>query len=203
MLQASHQSHRGGAPPSGGAVQGHPATWLGAAAAREVLAGLDRDLAGVTFADGSGLSRDGRLRADLLTDLLLEAWRGDRHPELREMYLGRPALGGHHGHHVRDQRAVWSATSGPCPRLRRGQAPAPWPGTVALAGVTSLLGQRDRVFAVLANDVPGEARICPPDVTSNCSRASPRRASDASRERIGLAPLQRCCAIPPGVRSST
>lgn len=162
MLQASHNLTAEVLHRQVALSKGHPATWLGAAAAaREVLAGLDRDLAGVTFADGSGLSRDGRLRVDLLTDLLLEAWRGDRHPELRVIYPG----GG----------LPWAGITGTMSAINEwfGQPPADrvrgyirakpgtLAGTVALAGVTSLPGQRDRVFAVLANDLPGEAPHLP------------------------------------------
>lgn len=64
----------------------------GAAAIRTRLDALGLPLDGVRFADGSGLSRDNRLTADLLTALLTEA-ASPAHPELRPVLTGLPVAG--------------------------------------------------------------------------------------------------------------
>jgi serine-type D-Ala-D-Ala carboxypeptidase/endopeptidase (penicillin-binding protein 4) len=72
---------------------GEPAGFEGAGAAiRTQLAKLDLPLDGVRFADGSGLSRDDRLTADLLTALLAQA-ASPSHPELRPILTGLPVAG--------------------------------------------------------------------------------------------------------------
>ncbi len=63
-----------------------------AKAIRAELKKLGLPLAGARFADGSGLNRDDRLSADLLTALLAKA--GDpAHPELRSVLTGLPVAG--------------------------------------------------------------------------------------------------------------
>lgn len=64
----------------------------GAAAIDKQLAKLQLPLKGARFNDGSGLNRDDRLTADLLTALLVKA--GDpAHPELRPVLTGLPVAG--------------------------------------------------------------------------------------------------------------
>ncbi|WP_280875647.1 D-alanyl-D-alanine carboxypeptidase/D-alanyl-D-alanine endopeptidase [Streptomyces pseudovenezuelae] len=64
----------------------------GAAAIASVLKKLGLPLKGARFNDGSGLDRDDRLTADLLTALLVKA--GDpAHPELRAVLTGLPVAG--------------------------------------------------------------------------------------------------------------
>ena len=64
----------------------------GAAAIRAQLKKLELPLQGAEFNDGSGLSRDDRLTAGLLTALLAKA--GDpAHPELRPILTGLPIAG--------------------------------------------------------------------------------------------------------------
>jgi len=64
----------------------------GAAAIHAQLTKLQLPLKGAVFNDGSGLDRDDRLTADLLTALLVKA--GDpTHPELRPVLTGLPIAG--------------------------------------------------------------------------------------------------------------
>ncbi|WP_406123716.1 D-alanyl-D-alanine carboxypeptidase/D-alanyl-D-alanine-endopeptidase [Streptomyces sp. NBC_00989] len=64
----------------------------GAAAIRAQLTKLQLPVRGAVFNDGSGLDRDDRLTADLLTALLVKA--GDpTHPELRPVLTGLPIAG--------------------------------------------------------------------------------------------------------------
>ncbi|WP_338896753.1 D-alanyl-D-alanine carboxypeptidase/D-alanyl-D-alanine-endopeptidase [Streptomyces sp. TG1A-60] len=64
----------------------------GAAAIKKQLKKLGLPLDGVEFADGSGLSRDNQLTADLLTALLAES-AAPSHPELRPVLTGLPVAG--------------------------------------------------------------------------------------------------------------
>ncbi|MFD7998701.1 D-alanyl-D-alanine carboxypeptidase/D-alanyl-D-alanine endopeptidase [Streptomyces mirabilis] len=72
---------------------GRPADFDGGAAAIDgELKKLGLPLSGAHFTDGSGLNRDDRLTADLLTALLVKA--GDpAHPELRPILTGLPVAG--------------------------------------------------------------------------------------------------------------
>jgi D-alanyl-D-alanine carboxypeptidase/D-alanyl-D-alanine-endopeptidase (penicillin-binding protein 4) len=72
---------------------GRPASFEGGAAAIDAeLKKLGLPLSGAHFTDGSGLNRDDRLTADLLTALLVKA--GDpTHPELRPILTGLPIAG--------------------------------------------------------------------------------------------------------------
>jgi D-alanyl-D-alanine carboxypeptidase/D-alanyl-D-alanine-endopeptidase (penicillin-binding protein 4) len=140
-----------------------PASFAGAAdAMRDVLAELGLPVAGVEFADGSGLSRGNRLTPRLLTGLLLLAAGAD-HPELTGIYSGLPVAG-------------WSGTlaeryrtPGPSETGSRSDGPPLEPaagagvvraktGTLyqvnALAGVVVTAGGRLLAFALLADQVP-------------------------------------------------
>ncbi|MFF4487781.1 D-alanyl-D-alanine carboxypeptidase/D-alanyl-D-alanine-endopeptidase [Streptomyces sp. NPDC001544] len=64
----------------------------GAAAIAARLRTLGLPVTGAVFHDGSGLNRDDRLTADLLTALLVEAG-SPRHPELRPVLTGLPVAG--------------------------------------------------------------------------------------------------------------
>ncbi|MCX5247979.1 D-alanyl-D-alanine carboxypeptidase/D-alanyl-D-alanine-endopeptidase [Streptomyces sp. NBC_00201] len=72
---------------------GKPASFAGGASAiAGALKRLEVPLKGAEFHDGSGLNRDDRLTADLLTALLVKA--GDpSHPELRPVLTGLPVAG--------------------------------------------------------------------------------------------------------------
>jgi D-alanyl-D-alanine carboxypeptidase/D-alanyl-D-alanine-endopeptidase (penicillin-binding protein 4) len=64
----------------------------GGEAIRAQLKKLELPVSGVSFKDGSGLNREDRLTADLLTALLVKA--GDpAHPELRPVLTGLPVAG--------------------------------------------------------------------------------------------------------------
>ncbi|MGW2567671.1 D-alanyl-D-alanine carboxypeptidase/D-alanyl-D-alanine endopeptidase [Streptomyces sp. NPDC001537] len=75
------------------AAAGQPASFDGGASAiAGALRKLGLPLEGAEFHDGSGLDRDDRLTADLLTALLVKA--GDpAHPELRPVLTGLPVAG--------------------------------------------------------------------------------------------------------------
>ncbi|MFJ1972311.1 D-alanyl-D-alanine carboxypeptidase/D-alanyl-D-alanine-endopeptidase [Streptomyces sp. NPDC087903] len=64
----------------------------GAAAVGARLKKLELPLSGAEFHDGSGLDRDDRLTADLLTGLLVKA-ADPAHPELRAVLTGLPVAG--------------------------------------------------------------------------------------------------------------
>lgn len=74
------------------ATGGQPSFDGGAAAIADRLKKLGLPLAGDRFHDGSGLNRDDRLTADLLTDLLALAG-SSAHPELRPVLTGLPVAG--------------------------------------------------------------------------------------------------------------
>lgn len=133
-------------------ARGEPASFAGAGEAMaQVLAELGLPAAGAepALADGSGLSRDNRVSARLLTDLLVLA-AGPRQDELGGLFAGLPVAG-------------WSGTL-----LDRHQSPPPelvaaegavraktgsLNGVDALAGVVVTAGGRSLAFAILANDV--------------------------------------------------
>src|SRR5690606_37435918 len=72
---------------------GKPGSFRGASeAVREQLAELGVPLTGSRFGDGSGLDRDDRATAGLLTDLLARAADPGR-PELRAVLTGLPVAG--------------------------------------------------------------------------------------------------------------
>jgi D-alanyl-D-alanine carboxypeptidase/D-alanyl-D-alanine-endopeptidase (penicillin-binding protein 4) len=72
---------------------GEPADFEGAGTAiRQRLDALGLPLTGAHFADGSGLDRDDRLTAGLLTALLAKA-AAPAHPELRPVLTGLPVAG--------------------------------------------------------------------------------------------------------------
>ncbi|MBA0053061.1 D-alanyl-D-alanine carboxypeptidase/D-alanyl-D-alanine-endopeptidase [Streptomyces sp. AJS327] len=74
-------------------ADGEPASFDGAAdAVRARLARLDLPLDGARFPDGSGLDRDARVSAALLTSILVRA-SGPDHPELRPLLTGLPVAG--------------------------------------------------------------------------------------------------------------
>ncbi len=74
------------------AAGGQPSFDGGAAAIAAQLKKLGLPLNGAQFHDGSGLDRDDKLTADLLTDLLATAG-SPSHPELRAVLTGLPVAG--------------------------------------------------------------------------------------------------------------
>ncbi|MGW7239664.1 D-alanyl-D-alanine carboxypeptidase/D-alanyl-D-alanine endopeptidase [Streptomyces sp. NPDC054804] len=74
-------------------ASGRPASFAGGAAAIHAqLAQLGLPMTGASFHDGSGLNRDDRLTANLLTALLVKAADADR-PGLRPVLTGLPVAG--------------------------------------------------------------------------------------------------------------
>ncbi|WP_228919797.1 D-alanyl-D-alanine carboxypeptidase/D-alanyl-D-alanine-endopeptidase [Streptomyces sp. DH20] len=125
---------------------GKPADFAGAGVAVTArLKQLKLPVKGIVIKDGSGLDRGGRLTADLLTALLVEA--GDpAHPELRSALTGLPVAG------------FTGTLSG---RYADGAAGVVRAKTGTLTGVNTLAGtvvDRDGrllAFAFLANDTTG------------------------------------------------
>jgi len=125
------------------AATGRPASFDGGAAAIAAqLKKLQLPLKGAQFHDGSGLNRDDRLTADLLTALLVKA--GDTtHPELRPVLTGLPVAG-----------FTGTLTS----RYTNGAAGVVRAKTGTLTGVNTLAGTvvdqdgRLLAFAFLASD---------------------------------------------------
>jgi D-alanyl-D-alanine carboxypeptidase/D-alanyl-D-alanine-endopeptidase (penicillin-binding protein 4) len=75
------------------AATGRPTDFAGAGRAiHDQLTGLGLPVAGAAFQDGSGLDRDDRLTAGLLTALLAKA-ADPAHPELRPVLTGLPVAG--------------------------------------------------------------------------------------------------------------
>ncbi|MFF3617675.1 D-alanyl-D-alanine carboxypeptidase/D-alanyl-D-alanine-endopeptidase [Streptomyces sp. NPDC002467] len=129
-------------------ASGQPASFEGAekaVAAR--LASLGVDVAGTRFADGSGLNREDKVYAGLLTGILTKA-AGTDHPELRPVLTGLPVAG-----FTGTLRARNSGSS-PAAGLLRAK-------TGTLSGVNSLSGTvvdrsgRLLAFAFLTKDTPG------------------------------------------------
>ena len=118
----------------------------GVSAVRQVLAGLGVPLAGDRWWDGSGLSRQNRVRPSTLVRVLQTAC-SPAHPELRSVVSGLPVAGflGSLADRYDDRRTA------------RGLVRAK---TGTLAGVSSLAGiATDRsgtpiVFALMSTDVP-------------------------------------------------
>lgn len=74
-------------------AEGQPASFVGGSAAiLQVLRGLDVETAGSTLYDGSGLSRENELTAELLVDVLTTA-ASPANPRLREVITGLPVAG--------------------------------------------------------------------------------------------------------------
>lgn len=111
-----------------------PASFRGAGrAVRAELARLRLPLAGVRFADGSGLNRANRVTAELLTRLLVRAAEPGR-PELRPVLTGLPVA--HFSGTLRD-RYDDEGGDGPDTAPAAGRVRAK---TGTLTGVTSLAG---------------------------------------------------------------
>lgn len=143
-------------------ARGEPASYEGAATAMaKVLVELGIPVGGeVVFADGSGLSRQNRLTAGLLTDLLSATVTGPAQPVLAGLAGGLPVAG-------------WSGTLADRYRTAEGagdggagqRPPAPGAGMVraktgslnrvnALAGLVITADGRLLAFALLTDDVP-------------------------------------------------
>jgi serine-type D-Ala-D-Ala carboxypeptidase/endopeptidase (penicillin-binding protein 4) len=117
----------------------------GAAAVRQVLAGLGIDLPGAKIYDGSGLSRDDRLGAESLVSVLQLAASGD-HPELRSVATGLP-VAAYDG--SLEDRFEGSPGRG-WVRAKTGTLR----GTSALAGLVTDARGHPLVFAFVSNHIP-------------------------------------------------
>ncbi len=130
---------------TGIAVNGSGSFNGGAAAVRQVLAGLGIDLPGAKIYDGSGLSRDDRLDARSLVSVLQLAASGD-HPELRSVVTGLP-VAAYDG--SLEDRFEGSPGRG-WVRAKTGTLR----GTSALAGLVTDARGRALVFAFVSNHIP-------------------------------------------------
>jgi D-alanyl-D-alanine carboxypeptidase/D-alanyl-D-alanine-endopeptidase (penicillin-binding protein 4) len=153
-------------------ARGEPASFEGAAAA--MVAGLAQlgvpVTAGVTIADGSGLSRDNRLTAGLLTDLLMAATTGAP-PALTGLAAGLPVAG-------------WSGTL--VDRYRpsgaggaTGQPPPAGPGAGVVRAKT---GSLDGVNALTGLVVTGDGRLLVFALLTDAVPVSPEQARQALDE---------------------
>ena len=133
-------------------ARGEPASYQGGSAAMAEALATELGLTGVTFTDGSGLSRGNRVTAGLLTQLLAKAV-DPAHPELAGLVTGLAVAG-------------WSGTL--ADRFDDPEyAPAVgWvrakTGTLAgvhtLAGLVTTADGQLLAFALLANEAPEEIR---------------------------------------------
>ena len=124
----------------GRGATGEPGSWpRGLAAVRETLAGLGIDLTGVRLADGSGLSRDNRVSAQVLVDALRAA---DRRFELAPDLLAALPIAGRDG--TLEKRA---GSTRDRVRAKTGLLT----GVTALTGIARTVGGRDVIFSILAN----------------------------------------------------
>jgi D-alanyl-D-alanine carboxypeptidase/D-alanyl-D-alanine-endopeptidase (penicillin-binding protein 4) len=153
-------------------ARGEPASFEGAAAA--MVAGLAQlgvpVAAEATIADGSGLSRDNRLTAALLTDLLMAATTGTP-PALAGLAAGLPVAG-------------WSGTL--VDRYRpsgaggsTGQPPPAGPGAGVVRAKT---GSLDGVNALAGLVVTGDGRLLVFALLTDAVPVSPEQARQALDE---------------------
>jgi D-alanyl-D-alanine carboxypeptidase/D-alanyl-D-alanine-endopeptidase (penicillin-binding protein 4) len=128
-------------------ARGQPASFAGEAVAmRAVLEDLGISVTGYGLADGSGLSRQGRLSAGLLTSLLtVDA--GDKHAELHGVFTGLP-VGGYSG--TLAARFRGAAVAGTV-RAKTGTLT----GISAIAGLVTDADGRILAFAAIADNNPG------------------------------------------------
>ncbi len=117
----------------------------GVGAVRRTLTGLGIGLRAATFYDGSGLSRDDRLDAATLVQVLQLASSPD-HPELRSVVTGLPVA----GFDGSLEERFGHATGRGWVRAKTGTLS----GTSALAGLVTDARGRVLVFAFVSNHVP-------------------------------------------------
>ena len=138
-------------------ARNQPASFAGAGTAvLSVLGELGLPTGGVKTADGSGLSFDDRLSAQLLTGILGLAARADQ-PKLHGLFTGLP-VAGYSGTLANRYRAPTANPAGGALRAKTGTLP----GVNALAGYVVDTKGRLLAFAVLADRVT--AGIIPAEV---------------------------------------
>lgn len=132
-------------------ARGQPASFAGAGESMEAVAGeLGLPVDGLTFADGSGLSRANRISPSLLTELIALAGDGSR-PELATIFGGLPV-------------AAWSGTlvdryTDAAAKAGAGMVRAKTgtlTGVHAIAGVVTTADGRLLGFAVLTDKAPAD-----------------------------------------------
>lgn len=127
------------------AVSGDGSFAGGVAGVRRTLQGLGIDLGAARLYDGSGLSRDDRVDARTLVDVLQLAASAD-HPDLRAVVTGLPVA----GFDGSLQDRFDQATGRGWVRAKTGTLS----GTSALAGLVTDARGRPLVFAFVSNHVP-------------------------------------------------
>jgi serine-type D-Ala-D-Ala carboxypeptidase/endopeptidase (penicillin-binding protein 4) len=136
------------------AVSGREPSFTGAGAAvRDRLAALKLPLAGARFPDGSGLDREGRVSARLLTALLARAAETGR-PALRPVLTGLPVAG------FNGTLATRYAPGSPATGMIRAKT-GTLTGVNSLAGTAVAPGGRLLAFALLAGKTPSRDEAQP------------------------------------------
>jgi len=125
-------------------VEGQGSYAGGARGVTATLTGLGIDLGDATILDGSGLSRDDRLDAETLVQVLQLA-SSPGHPELRSVITGLPVA-------AYDGSLVYRFDDSPGRGLVRAKT-GTLRGTSALAGVTTDARGRALVFAFVSNHI--------------------------------------------------
>lgn len=118
----------------------------GAAGVRRTLAGLGIRLPGLRLYDGSGLSRENRLRATTLLDLLRVA-ASEEHPELRSVITGLPVAA------YSGSLAYRFQTGDPVGRGRVRAKTGTLTGVSGLAGIATDRRGNSWAFALLADRI--------------------------------------------------
>lgn len=130
-----------------GAAEGDASSAGGARATLATLGQLGVDLTGAVIHDGSGLSRENRLSAQTLVDVLLLA-SSPEHPELRSVITGLSVAGFEGSLSNRFDR------TDPAARGRVLAKTGTLTGVHGLAGIATDLTGAPMVFAILTDGVP-------------------------------------------------
>lgn len=132
-------------------AKGKPASFAGGSqATRDVLSELKIDVSGLTLVDGSGLSYDDAVTAQLLTSVLTAAASTD-HPDLRPIVSGLPVAG--FSGTLEDRYQGVSASAAGTVRAKTGTLL----GVSSLAGLAVDADGRLLAFSVLADAAPASA----------------------------------------------
>jgi D-alanyl-D-alanine carboxypeptidase/D-alanyl-D-alanine-endopeptidase (penicillin-binding protein 4) len=137
---------------------GEPGSWQGGArAAATVLGGLGVSTKGLVLADGSGVSRNDRVTAKSLIQLLRRAI-SPAHPELARLRRLLPVSGV--SGTLRAANGRYTTAPSKCARGKISAKTGTLHDTVALSGYTVGADGQDRVFSILVNNRP-EHRYSP------------------------------------------
>jgi D-alanyl-D-alanine carboxypeptidase/D-alanyl-D-alanine-endopeptidase (penicillin-binding protein 4) len=133
-------------------ARGKPASFDGGAqATREVLAELKLPVDGFGLIDGSGLSYNDHVTAQLLTGVLAQA-ASSQHPELRSIISGLP-VAGWSGTLNKRYIANGTAQAAGVVRAKTGTLRS----VNSLAGIAVDADGRLLAFSILADQTPGQA----------------------------------------------